>query len=233
MTQYVYVKESISSRRQRRKVISLILLSIGVVFLAAAFFPILLFQVQYSAKFNQVLNPLSSNQYNTYLYDNDNLSQLNNWFIPVASNSAIAQTNPSTALFYQIDIPTIKIREAKVALGNMDLKNNLVQYPQTAMPGQPGNTVIYGHSALPQFFNTKSYLTMFTPLFKLENNDEIFIKYDNVQYKYLVQDVYEVPPTELSVLDQRYDGRYLTLITCSPPGTTLRRLIIKAKIAQN
>jgi len=44
--------------------------------------------------------------------------------------------------------------------------------------------------------------------------------------------MYEVAPTDLSVLEQHFDGRYLTLITCSPPGTYLRRLIIKARIVE-
>ena len=43
--------------------------------------------------------------------------------------------------------------------------------------------------------------------------------------------MYEVQPTDLSVLEQRFDNRYLTLITCSPPGTWLRRLILRAQIA--
>ena len=60
--------------------------------------------------------------------------------------------------------------------------------------------------------------------------DEIFINYDNIKYKYRVEEMYEVKPTNLSVLDQRFDGRYLTLITCSPPGTYLRRLVVKAHL---
>ena len=42
--------------------------------------------------------------------------------------------------------------------------------------------------------------------------------------------MFEVQPTDLSVLDQQFDGKYLTLITCSPPGTTLRRLVVKSII---
>jgi len=45
--------------------------------------------------------------------------------------------------------------------------------------------------------------------------------------------MYEVQPTDLSVLEQRFDGRYLTLITCTPPGTYLRRLVVVAQIADN
>ena len=112
----------------------------------------------------------------------------------------------------------------------MDLAKSLIQYPQTALPGQLGNAVIFGHSVLPQFFNPKSYLTIFSTLYKLETGDEIAVDFDKIHYRYLVDEIYEVKPEDLSVLEQRFDGQYLTLITCSPPGTYLRRLVIKARI---
>ena len=117
-----------------------------------------------------------------------------------------------------------------IGLWKMDLKKSLIQYPQTALPGQLGNAVIFGHSVLPQFFNPKSYWTIFSTLFKLKQGDEILLNYDNIQYRYLVEEMFEVQPSDLSVLEQRFDGRYLTLITCTPPGTYLRRLIVRARI---
>ena len=153
-----------------------------------------------------------------------------NWFSSTGTLPA-ALANNSNTIVYHLSIPAAKIDDAVVTLGSMDLKKSLVQYPQTALPGQPGNTVIFGHSVLPQFFNSKSYLTIFSTLYKLKEGDEIFVKYDNVTYKYQIVDMYEVQPTDLSVLEQRFDNRYLTLITCSPPGTWLRRLILRAQIA--
>jgi sortase A len=94
-----------------------------------------------------------------------------------------------------------------------------------------GNTVIFGHSVLPQFYNPKNYLTIFSTLYKLKQGSILLIDYDNSQYKYVVDEMYEVKPTDLSVLEQRYDQKVLTLITCSPPGTYLRRLIIKASLS--
>ena len=132
---------------------------------------------------------------------------------------------------YRLSIPVLKIKDAVVDVGSMDLKKSLIQYPQTALPGQPGNGIVFGHSVLPQFFNPKSYLTIFSTLYLLKPGDEIFIDYDNIRYKYVVEEMFEVAPTDLSVLEQRYDGRYFSLITCSPPGTYLRRLVIKTKIA--
>lgn len=115
----------------------------------------------------------------------------------------------------------------------MDLKKSLIQYPQTALPGQLGNTVIFGHSVLPQFFNPKSYLTIFSTLHKLKQGDEILVDFDNIHYKYKVEEMFEIQPTDLSVLEQRFNNRTLTLITCSPPGTYLRRLVIKSNLVDN
>jgi len=158
-------------------------------------------------------------------------SQLSNWFVADAINSN--QPNLSTTInSYYLSIPKLKIDKAVVEIGSQDLKKSLIQYPQTALPGQVGNGVIFGHSVLPQFFNPTSYLTIFSTLYRLKIGDEILVDYDNIKYKYLVEEMYEVTPTDLSILEQRYDGRYFTLVTCSPPGTYLRRLIIKARIVE-
>jgi sortase A len=42
--------------------------------------------------------------------------------------------------------------------------------------------------------------------------------------------IFVVDPNDFGVLDQDKDGSYLTLITCTPPGTYLKRLVVKAKL---
>jgi len=37
---------------------------------------------------------------------------------------------------------------------------------------------------------------------------------------------------KISVLEQKYDASYLTLVTCVPPGTYWKRLVVKAKLVQ-
>jgi len=51
-------------------------------------------------------------------------------------------------------------------------------------------------------------------------------------YRYQVIGLREVLPDDVSVLQQHYDSEYLSLITCVPPGTYLRRLVIKAKLTR-
>lgn len=242
---YIYVKNTPKPQKfrkkispQHKKILASILMFGGLFLFISVLFPILQFQIEYSSKFNQIINPLSSQFYNRSgsvlgeINNNTDYTQLSSWFV---NDSGVTVPNIDATAYasYSISIPKLNIAAANVLVGSSDLKKSLIQYPQTALPGQFGSPVIFGHSVLPQFYNPKSYLTIFSTLYKLKTGDEIYVDYDNVHYKYVVSEMYEVQPTDLSVLEQRFDGRYLTLITCSPPGTVLRRLVIKAQIADN
>lgn len=243
---YVYLKSQSRTRRRfhrphlerkyRRAVAASLFLS-GFSLFASAVFPILNYQLEYSGRFNQILNPLSSrfyNQGNHVLGSNTaDYTQLSNWFTSNSAANPDQLLSSQTETVYHLAIPALKITDALVTIGGNDLKKTLVQYPQTALPGQLGNTVVFGHSILPQFFNPKSYMTIFSTLYRLKTGDEINLTFDNVSYKYLVEDIYETLPSDLSVLEQRFDGRFLTLITCTPPGTYIRRLVIKAQVVDN
>ncbi|MDD4135444.1 MAG: sortase [Candidatus Shapirobacteria bacterium] len=235
---YIYLKKipptPKAKKKAQKKIFAISFLCLGLLFFASAIFPIIKFQLQYSVNFNQLINPLSLQNYNTSQNilgsATTDYTQISNWFDSDSSTSNQIFSNDKT-FTYLISIPKLKISNAVVTLGSMDLKKSLIQYPQTALPGQLGNTVIFGHSVLPQFFNPKSYLTIFSTLYKLKQGDEILIDYDDVQYEYIIDEMFEVKPTDLSVLEQRFDQKNLTLITCSPPGTYLRRLIIKASLS--
>jgi sortase A len=240
---YLYVKkipkELIPKKTlspQRKKIFASFFLFSGILLFLSVIFPIIQFQLEYSTKFNQILNPLSSQFYNrgaSVLGEmNTDYTQLSNWFVNDTGEISDTSLTSSQSTYY-VSIPKLKIDKAAVIFGSTDLKKSLIQYPKTALPGQFGSPVIFGHSVLPQFFNPKSYLTIFSTLYKLQQGDEIIVDYDHIRYKYLITEMYEVQPTDLSVLEQRFDGRYLTLVTCSPPGTYLRRLIIKAQITDN
>ncbi|KKU74667.1 MAG: hypothetical protein UX99_C0008G0001, partial [Candidatus Amesbacteria bacterium GW2011_GWB1_47_26] len=51
-----------------------------------------------------------------------------------------------------------------------------------------------------------------------------------VTYKYIVRNITEVDPSQIEVLAQRYDKNELTLITCVPLGTYLRRFVARAEL---
>ena len=168
--------------------------------------------------FNQVLGE----------QDEDNLIDIKNWFpeavFPSPKKEEIASFN--------LSIPVLKINDALVKVGVDSLDKNLAQYPGTGIPGQKGNTVIFGHSVLAQFFNPKNYKTIFSTLPTIKKKDEILLDYDGVRYTYLVEEMTEVQPNDIGILAQRFDDSYITLVTCVPPGTYLRRLVVRARLTQ-
>lgn len=235
---YIYLKkESAKTNKltKRKKMFVGFFALFGLTFFGLAFFPIIKFQLTYSSKLKQIIDPISSKSYNQSSVLGQSAvdyTQLSNWFVNSSDNSSLtSQIIDSNNSTYYLSIPKLKINDAVVTIGSMDLEKSLIQYPQTSLPGQLGNTVIFGHSVLPQFFNSRNYLTIFSTLYKLNQGDEIILRYDKSTYKYVVEEMFEVQPTNLSVLEQRFDSKTLTLITCSPPGTYLRRLVIKSQLA--
>jgi LPXTG-site transpeptidase (sortase) family protein len=107
------------------------------------------------------------------------------------------------------------------------LREGVVHYPNTAKPGQGGNTVIFGHSS-GQWWAPGKYKFVFTLLDKLEENDAIFVDYNGIRYQYKVKKKYVVLPNEVSVLQPTGYNR-LTLITCTPVGSNAKRLIVEAE----
>ncbi len=201
------------------------LLFLGIVFLSSAFWPILSYEFKSRQFSSSLISPVDVLGESTTVVD---YSQPTTWF-PTAPS---LPPKPSKITHYNLSIPKLKIDQAVVQIGGEDLMKSLTQYPGTALPGQYGNTVIFGHSVLPQFFNPKNYKTIFSTLPTLEKGDEIFIDFDGIRYKYQVIEMQEVLPEDVSVLEQHYDSEYLSLITCVPPGTYLRRLVVKAKLVR-
>lgn len=132
--------------------------------------------------------------------------------------------------FYTISIPKLKIKNAVVSTSDTDVAKHLVNYGGTAIPADKGNAVIFGHSTLPQLYNAKDYKTIFTNLYLLSQGDKIIVNSSNINYKYMVESVTVVDPDNTTVLEQNYDDSFLTLVTCTPPGTIWKRLVVKARI---
>lgn len=152
-----------------------------------------------------------------------------NWFPTYKPPVAGEAESPRVSL-YTLSIPKLKIENVTVSTVGYELDKYLVNYPGTAIPSDNGNAVVYGHSTLPQLFKPKDYKTIFATAYKLTVGDEVFATVENVTYRYKIFNVTVVDPSDTSIFSQTYDNSYLTLVTCTPPGTTWKRLIIKARL---
>lgn len=169
----------------------------------------------------------------TILNDELDYTNLSNWF-PSLSMPQVDENNTTQ---YILDVPSQDIHNATVKLGGSNLDKSLIQYPGTALPGQPGEPVIFGHSILPQFYNPsesnpRRYISIFSKLSTMKSGDLIYITHDNIRYTYQVQKKSIVKPEDTFILEQSYNTRGLRLVTCHPPGTTYLRLVVDAVLVQ-
>lgn len=95
-------------------------------------------------------------------------------------------------------------------------------------PGQIGNTVIAGHSSN-DLFDIGDYKFIFVQLDKLEVEDTVYANYKSVRYTYTVTKKEVVKPTDVSKLVYPTTKPILTLLTCTPLGTALNRLLVIAE----
>lgn len=210
----------------------------GLVLIFSALLPIVLYERDARQRYPRLISPLVADRSRLFesaegqvlspSSEEEDYTKARNWF-PSAKEKNFSLSEGS---YYWISIPRLGIKNAKVSLGGEDLAKSLIQYPGTALPGKIGNSVIFGHSILPQFYDPNNYLAIFSTLPALEKRDEIIVDYDGVSYKYLVSEVFEVRPTDVQILDQVASSPYLTLVTCTPPGHPLKpkRLIVRAEI---
>lgn len=210
----------------------LLLVFIGLGLLTSVTYPILSYRLVAIKRFQpELLSPVAASNHLDHkkvLSESQDLTLISNWFPevrePVRSSSKVTH--------YTLSVPRLKIFDATVTIGGENLKESLIHYGGTSLPGEIGSTVIFGHSVLPQFFNPKNYLTIFSTLPELEKGDEVLISFDGIRYKYQVYTMVEVDPLDVSILEQRYDNSYLTLVTCVPPGTYWRRLAVRARLTK-
>lgn len=95
-------------------------------------------------------------------------------------------------------------------------------------PGEVGNTVIAGHSSSDLFDNGK-YKFIFAQLDKLAVGDIIYANYNSKRYTYTVTKKEVVQPTNVGVLVYDTKLPVMTLITCTPLGTAINRLLVTAE----
>lgn len=107
------------------------------------------------------------------------------------------------------------------------LQHGVVHYPGTAYPGDKGNVVITGHSSYFPW-DAGRFKDVFALLHQVSVGDEIIVYQDQKKFKYVVYEKKVVRPSQVEVLTQDGNDR-LTLITCTPVGTDLNRLIVLAK----
>lgn len=208
------------------KMIPLGFLSIGIILLMQVILPVISFQIW-----------LIGQKYNNSLLISPNSArggQILGISVQSKDNfpALVSTLRRDSQVAYQefsLSIPKLKIDKANVLVDSNELTKGLVHLPGSTLPGGKGNVFISGHSALSPFFSFKKAL--FANLTNLKKGDEIVVEALGVKFKYEVSELKVVDPNDLSVINSpEKQGRYISLMTCVPPGLNFKRLVVLGKM---
>src|SRR5581483_265550 len=237
MKKYYYKKSKKINLRSFGKIAGLFLSLTGIVSLFYVISPLISWQVYFAPVFaeSSYQAPIPktvviTKSTITTLFENAttgvDYTNAQNWFPRMVSKNA---QSPKVSSYFLL-VPKLGIKDALVSTVDYNLADHLVNYSGTAIPADNGNSVVIGHSTLPQLFDPKNYKTIFANAYKLVVGDEFLATVQNVEYKYKIFSITVVDPDDTSAFSQSYDNSYLTVITCTPPGTTWKRLIIRSAL---
>jgi sortase A len=108
------------------------------------------------------------------------------------------------------------------------IKNGVGHYQGTALPGRMGNVFLTGHSSY-YWWSKGKYNQVFALLDRLIIGDLIYVYYKGDKFVYRVNQSFVVKPNQVEVLAPS-PKPILTLMTCTPVGTNLKRLIVQADL---
>lgn len=212
----------------RKKIFSLFSLGIGIFLLIQVVMPILSFKLWEITTYNENLALISPNPKNQSVLGVA-VKNVDDSFPALFSTNKRVSTAPYSE--FTISVPSIKLQDIKVVVDTNEFEQNLAHMPGTVLPGEKGNVFITGHSSLPQFYRPGNFKAIFAHLPEVKKGDEIIIEAGGQRFSYLVKGLKIVNPEEVWVINPPdEEGRYLSLMTCVPPGLYLKRLIVLAEL---
>lgn len=207
------------------KLVSLTFLSMGMFLIIQAIMPILAFE---SWNLSQKLQPALISPQNPNVSKVLGVSIENKDNFPAFVSLKVRETIPNYTRFY-LTVPSLGIQKEQVLVDSNELSKSLVHLPGSALPGEKGNVFISGHSALSQLFSFKN--AVFSRLSNLKKGDQVIIETSSSKFVYAVESLKVVNPSDISVINAPEEmGRYVSLMTCVPPGLNFKRLVVLGKM---
>ena len=114
---------------------------------------------------------------------------------------------------------------------NSYLKDGLAHFQGTPLPGDGGNSFIYGHSAVSSFFDNHKNLpeTIFSRLDGVDIGQSVKVEKEDEILEYTVRSKKIVDPEDFSILQTQNNKETVTMMTCWPLGIGTKRLIVVAE----
>jgi LPXTG-site transpeptidase (sortase) family protein len=234
-----FISRSLTDSKWTGFIIPLIFILLGAALLSSQLFPEILSFIQSRFANNSDNVSVVSDD---YYKDKINMisSPQSGYFSEVLAHSLTLKSEDTVSATYSKDfflsIPKIGTNKARIkaniksdveAVYKKALENSLAHFKGSPIPGQSGNTFIYGHSITESVYrdNPNNPVVEFTKLGKF--GDKIYIDIDDKRISYTVNKVKIINPDETDILNDQ-GGKTITLMTCYPFGSNSKRLVVVA-----
>lgn len=115
---------------------------------------------------------------------------------------------------------------------NEALKDGIAHASVSNYPSaNPGNVYLFAHSSL-NFWELGKYAKVFNLLRKVQIGDDVHVFYKGDDYVYEIVNKEKYNGWNTYPLKRSAIEPLLTLQTCDPPGTTINRLVVTAKLKE-
>ena len=160
--------------------------------------------------------------------------EIQNGFDPDASGTAKPMVFVSIERI-KVNVPMVWSQSDDENKMLADLEKGISHFYKTAAPGQNGNAIISGHSSN-YLWAKGDFNHVFEKLNDLEKGDKINVRTIQqngriMTFHYVVADKFITTAEDVKIFAQT-DAPTLTLATCWPIGTNLKRVIIKAELVK-
>lgn len=160
-------------------------------------------------------------------------------FAPVIKEELLYRTNnvyTEEPISHDFNIRIKSLRINVPVIGDVDpwdpgeylsaLQRGVAHAEGTSVPTEDGTIYLFAHSSDVPWRMTR-YNTAFFRLGRIKEGDEIVITFEGEDYLYRVREKKVVWPTEVEFLTHQEKDQ-LILQTCTPIGTSLKRLLVFA-----
>jgi LPXTG-site transpeptidase (sortase) family protein len=131
-----------------------------------------------------------------------------------------------------VNTPVVVGRSTDNEILHEDLDRGAVYYPGSVLPGKPGQIIVLGHSAPPNWPRIK-HDYIFSNVEDLKPGDQIVLQFNNTQYIYKVKSKQTVKPgQDVGSGELTGSNNILTLVSCWPPGKDYLRIAINAELVR-
>ena len=205
-----------------------ILIGIGILFLLLSFGPLIVQEVWYFFKEvkNQDYSLTTKNGEKDSVFARF-LTSAPIKIVPVNKDFSIVIEKIGVNAPIVADVSVVDEKEYKEALKTGVAHAISSDYPTAS----PSNVYLFAHASL-NFWDLGKYATVFNLLKKLDYKDKIHVFYKNSDYVYEVVNKEVVKGWNVNSITRPVIEPILTLQTCDPPGTTINRFVVTAKLVE-